>query len=162
MSLVRLLRVARAEIGPLSRRRRLVGNAMSSGRMRSERRVCIASRPVAQSSRHFWRPSLSATSGHSPRCRIEGERASQSRAPTMRQILASALLLLCGPAFAGEIGRPVGKNCDLAEPPDTAGEEFDHGALLRIYPRARDIGMSYNGCQAVWVQTMIAGPGPSL
>jgi hypothetical protein len=53
----------------------------------------------------------------------------------------------------GEIGRPVGKNCDLAEPPNTAGEEFDHGALLRIYPRARDIGMSYNGCQAVWVQT---------
>jgi len=34
-------------------------------------------------------------------------------------------------------------------PPDTAGEEFDHGITLRIHPRARDIGKTYSGCQAI-------------
>ena len=32
-----------------------------------------------------------------------------------------------------------------------AGEEFNHGITLRIYPRARDINRNYTGCQTMWV-----------
>jgi len=67
-------------------------------------------------------------------------------------VLMLAILLLSSPAFADETGRPTGENCNLAAPPDAAGEEADHGAALRIYPRARDIGGKYSGCQLRWAQ----------
>ncbi|MDH5669964.1 MAG: hypothetical protein OEY86_18335 [Nitrospira sp.] len=54
-------------------------------------------------------------------------------------------------ANAGEDNRPTGTNCDLAAPPASAGEELSHGMTMRIYPRARDIGPSYTGCQLVWI-----------
>jgi hypothetical protein len=40
----------------------------------------------------------------------------------------------------------------MAAPPDAAGEESDHGSTLRIFPRARDIGGKYSGCQLRWTQ----------
>jgi hypothetical protein len=48
--------------------------------------------------------------------------------------------------------RPVGMNCALSKPPATAGEEFNHGMVLRIFPRAKDINASYTGCQALMVE----------
>jgi hypothetical protein len=70
----------------------------------------------------------------------------------MRTLLMSALLLLCGGAFGDERDRPVGQNCDLATPPSSAGEETHHGVLLLVFPRAREIGAHYEGCQVVWIQ----------
>jgi len=70
----------------------------------------------------------------------------------MRMFLMSALLLLCGYALGDERDRPVGQNCDLATPPKGAGEGVHHGVLLLVFPRAREIGSSYNGCQVVWIQ----------
>ena len=32
-----------------------------------------------------------------------------------------------------------------------AGEEFNHGITLRVYPRARDINSTYTGCQTMWM-----------
>jgi hypothetical protein len=59
-----------------------------------------------------------------------------------------ALLTLgCASAFAQE---PTGKNCLLLGPPETAGESQSHGAMLRVYPRAKEIGPDYSGCQTVW------------
>jgi hypothetical protein len=43
-------------------------------------------------------------------------------------------------------------NCALSKPPATAGEEFNHGMVLRIFPRAKDINASYTGCQALMVE----------
>ena len=37
-----------------------------------------------------------------------------------------------------------------SEPPQTAGEAFDHGVIFRIHPSAREIEKSYSGCQMVW------------
>jgi len=68
----------------------------------------------------------------------------------MRAALILAILLPFSPAFADETGRPTGENCGLAAPPEAAGEEVDHGLTLRIYPRARDIGSKYGGCQVRW------------
>ena len=51
---------------------------------------------------------------------------------------------------ASDVARPTGTNCDLSAPPPTAGEEFNHGIALRIFPRARDIGSRYTGCQIMW------------
>jgi hypothetical protein len=45
--------------------------------------------------------------------------------------------------------RPIGANCELTSPPNSAGEEMNHGMVLRIFPRAKDIHSSYNGCQAL-------------
>jgi hypothetical protein len=53
-------------------------------------------------------------------------------------------------AQAGEVAHPQGANCALAAPPEAAGEELNHGLVLRIYPRARDIGSKYTGCQIMW------------
>ena len=60
-------------------------------------------------------------------------------------------------AVAGCVGvsahdvRPTGQNCNLSDPPRDAGEEFNHGITLKIYPRARDIDKNYTGCQTVWM-----------
>lgn len=63
---------------------------------------------------------------------------------------ASLSLLSAFSAHAVEAPRPQGENCALAAPPATAGEEFSHGLVLRIYPRARDISSKYTGCQIRW------------
>jgi hypothetical protein len=68
----------------------------------------------------------------------------------MRIALLLAILFPFSAAFADETGRPTGENCNLTAPPDAAGEEADHGSTLRIFPRARDIGAKYNGCQVRW------------
>ncbi|MET3912094.1 hypothetical protein ABID59_006461 [Bradyrhizobium sp. S3.3.6] len=67
--------------------------------------------------------------------------------------VALALLLLLSPRIghAAE-ARPQGKNCDLAEPPAGAGEDTAHGMAMRIYPRAKDIGPDYSGCQLTMLQ----------
>jgi len=54
---------------------------------------------------------------------------------------------------AAGAGRPKGKNCDLSSPPPNAGEESNHGVTLRVYPRARDIGARYSGCQVLLAPT---------
>lgn len=60
-------------------------------------------------------------------------------------------LLLCAlPVRAAGIDKPTGKNCDLASPPATAGEETNHGVTLRVYPRAKDIDKRYSGCQTLF------------
>jgi len=68
----------------------------------------------------------------------------------MRLILI-ALSLLCVSVSTSAAGRPSGANCALVAPPSTAGEDFAHGATLRIYPRARDISEAYTGCQLLWL-----------
>lgn len=59
-------------------------------------------------------------------------------------------LFICLSVHAGEVARPQGNNCALTAPPETAGEEFNHGLVIRIHPRARDIDSSYTGCQVIW------------
>ena len=71
----------------------------------------------------------------------------------MRTFLICSLVLLCsGCAHVDDRNRPVGQNCDLATPPKSAGEDAHHGVLLLVYPRAREIGTNYNGCQVAWIQ----------
>jgi hypothetical protein len=65
--------------------------------------------------------------------------------------LALVLLVPFGVGQAAET-RPKGKNCELAEPPADAGEETNHGMVLRVYPRAKDIGPNYSGCQLLMMQ----------
>jgi hypothetical protein len=69
----------------------------------------------------------------------------------MRAPVMLMLFLSCVAALAQGTGRPSGKNCGLAVPPANAGEEHNHGMIFRIYPRARDIGPTYTGCQMVWM-----------
>ena len=81
--------------------------------------------------------------------RFEGWEASML--PNMRVVLLLVLLMQCAVGVAQEMRRPAGRNCNLAVPPSTSGEEMNHGITLRIYPRARDIGDRYTGCQLMWV-----------
>jgi hypothetical protein len=67
-------------------------------------------------------------------------------------VMATAVLLWNGATMADESPRPVGTNCSLVVPPDDAGEDSSHGMSLRIFPRARDIGPTYSGCQVMWAQ----------
>lgn len=59
------------------------------------------------------------------------------------------VLLAVDPAIADE-ERPNGTNCDLNAPPQSAGEEVNRGVTLRIFPRTKDIGPNYSGCQSLW------------
>jgi len=66
-----------------------------------------------------------------------------------RTILSVVLLtLMLTSANAQE--RPTGLNCNLKVPPKEAGEEHNHGAILRIFPRAKNIGSTYSGCQTLF------------
>ena len=70
----------------------------------------------------------------------------------MRTTLAIlSLVAVTSASLAAENLRPTGTNCDVTSPPAEAGEEFNHGVTLRIFPRARDIGPGYNGCQVMLV-----------
>ncbi len=64
-------------------------------------------------------------------------------------ILVVCVLLVCPTVYAADEDRPTGTNCELLEPPAAAGEEFGHGFLLRVWPRAKDIDVHYTGCQVV-------------
>lgn len=60
-------------------------------------------------------------------------------------------LLLCALAVhAADTEKPAGKNCDLTSPPAAAGEEMNHGIVLRVYPRTKDIDAHYSGCQVLF------------
>ena len=66
--------------------------------------------------------------------------------------LAIAAVVLClasAPMGAVASDRPTGRNCNLAAPPESAGEDTNHGITLRIYPRAKDIDAKYTGCQVL-------------
>lgn len=58
------------------------------------------------------------------------------------------ILLSHAVAFAKDKA-PRGRNCTLSVPPADAGEELNHGMVLRVYPRAKDIDSNYTGCQAM-------------
>ena len=79
-----------------------------------------------------------------------------------RFVLAALCCFLGACALLAEAKRPTGQNCDLAAPPEDAGEEADHGVLLFVFPRARDIGVNYNGCQTVWTKGQEGFFGPGL
>ena len=74
----------------------------------------------------------------------------------MRIATATIAIALSWSVAAAESARPVGENCSLSSPPPLAGEEFNHGVVLRIYPRAKDIGPTYSGCQVLFAPD---GPG---
>jgi hypothetical protein len=69
----------------------------------------------------------------------------------MRYFIAFVLLLFCHAMASAKDDAPQGKNCNLSTPPAAAGEEIEHGIVLRIYPRAKDIDSKYTGCQALFV-----------
>jgi|SRR5450755_660121 len=68
----------------------------------------------------------------------------------MKRLLAVLVVLNITGVIAAD-APPKGRNCDLAEPPTSSGEDTLHGATLKIFPRARDISKGYTGCQVMWV-----------
>lgn len=70
----------------------------------------------------------------------------------MRAAASASLLLLVLASLVHGAGAmpPEGKNCSLALPPAGAGEEMNHGQVLRVFPRAKDIGVNYSGCQVLF------------
>jgi hypothetical protein len=69
----------------------------------------------------------------------------------MGRALFLAFVFTVGTACAADEGKPTGANCDLAAPPNSAGEELNHGIILRIYPRVVDMPKGYTGCQIMWL-----------
>jgi hypothetical protein len=63
-------------------------------------------------------------------------------------LLAVSLLLLASPLAQAQ--KPSGTHCELAKPPETAGEATMQGAPMRIHPRILEISAKYNGCQTMW------------
>jgi hypothetical protein len=60
------------------------------------------------------------------------------------------LIATSGWSLAEPIERPKLGNCRLKAPPVSAGEIMTSGQFWRVYPRTKDIGPSYRGCQSVW------------
>jgi len=65
-----------------------------------------------------------------------------------RLVFALLLLAVARPCAAADSATAL--NCKLVRPPASAGEGFDHGIALRIYPRGLAIGPTYSGCQTMW------------
>jgi hypothetical protein len=69
----------------------------------------------------------------------------------MRIASLAILFFFLGQATAASVqDRPTGLNCNLAAPPRNAGEEQNHGVILRVFPRAKEIGATYSGCQILF------------
>lgn len=68
----------------------------------------------------------------------------------MRSLIFFVLLSSFWNAASAATSAPQGMNCSLSVPPPDAGEVSAHGTILRVYPRAKDITLSYSGCQALF------------
>jgi hypothetical protein len=72
---------------------------------------------------------------------------------------AAVLALLCFIAQAAcAADHFEGPNCDLKEPPESAGElvggsKLDDMVWFQVYPRTSAIGDHYTGCQVLWTWT---------
>jgi len=69
----------------------------------------------------------------------------------MARIAALAVCLFAAANAYAANEPPVGSNCSLPAPPKAAGESIGHDITLRVFPRARDIGKDYVGCQTMWM-----------
>ena len=70
----------------------------------------------------------------------------------MKPLVLAGLLAFAATAFAAT--PPFkGDNCAFEAPPPEAGDDLDHGAVLKVHPRAKDIGASYTGCQFAWAES---------
>lgn len=76
----------------------------------------------------------------------------------MKYVVTTVFLWLAWSLAGAAELRPSGENCSLTRPPADSGEEGGHGFVLQVFPRARDIGPKYSGCQAVFV----AGPNKEV
>jgi hypothetical protein len=68
--------------------------------------------------------------------------------------LAATVALFAASNVGEASDRPTGTNCNLSAPPAASGEDYSHGITVRIYPRAKDIGPTYSGCQVMWAQNV--------
>jgi len=66
-----------------------------------------------------------------------------------RRVLGLLLLASASGSWAAP-ERPQGANCRLTAPPASAGEVMTPAESWFVYPRTRDIGPGYRGCQTVW------------
>jgi hypothetical protein len=66
--------------------------------------------------------------------------------------LAFVTVGLISTACAATPQRPKGANCRLNAPPRSAGEIDAPREIAFVYPRTKDIGIGYLGCQTVWVR----------
>lgn len=67
---------------------------------------------------------------------------------------AAAVLLAVGfgsPVAMAQTSPISGRNCAVPVPPAGAGEVSNGETLVKVYPRAADIGEAYAGCQSAWV-----------
>lgn len=69
-------------------------------------------------------------------------------------------LFAAEPAGAGSAlpqRQPVGKNCNLTQPPAASGEYGAYGVFGKVYPRRSSIDQRYSGCQVFFATE---GDGP--
>lgn len=69
-------------------------------------------------------------------------------------VVAAATLLAAGfglPEAMAQTAPFNGRNCTVSAPPAGAGEVSNAENLIKVYPRAADIGTNYAGCQSAWV-----------
>ena len=76
--------------------------------------------------------------------------------------LPLAVGMACLSTTATAQGLPQGENCELTDPPSTAGESYvalqGIAVMLRVYPRLSQIDDRYTGCQVSWISSS-ARPG---
>lgn len=71
----------------------------------------------------------------------------------MRSPIAIVTLAMSVSASSGaDNRRPTGANCTLQSPPAEAGELAADGEIIRVFPRAKDIGARYTGCQVMFAE----------
>lgn len=75
----------------------------------------------------------------------------------LRALAAAAFLLAFATGAAAGHGFK-GTHCDVEAPPPQAGDDLAHGAVLKVYPRAREIGAGYRGCQTAWAESRTEWP----
>ena len=69
-----------------------------------------------------------------------------------RSLFLYCLLLLPILAVASDPIPKSALNCGLELPPEGAGEDAVHTALVKVFPRKSTVGSDYSGCQTAWLQ----------
>jgi len=69
----------------------------------------------------------------------------------LRILLIVLLVMACNSQVYANGHRPNGENCNIDIPPENSGEDSHmYGGIFKVFPRAKDIGKTYTGCQTIW------------
>ncbi len=61
------------------------------------------------------------------------------------------LMLFSSASIANDLIPKDANNCNIIQPPKASGDSALNGRLMKVFPRRKQMGENYTGCQTLWL-----------